>query len=96
VSADTLCYFGALETPLSGVASALQPGGLVVFTAERARDDAVAYQLNPSGGHSHAEDYVRDAVAAAMLSAPDIVPVVLRREGGHEVSGFLVSARRRA
>lgn len=96
VSADTLCYFGALEAPLSGAAKALQPGGLLIFTAERASDDVAAYQLNPSGRYSHAEPYVRDALARAMLDATNIERVALRREGGHEVTGLLVAARRPA
>ena len=36
-SADTLCYFGALETFAAGAANALVPGGLLVFTVEATR-----------------------------------------------------------
>ena len=38
ISADTLCYFGALERVLSGAAAALRPGGRLVFTVEQAED----------------------------------------------------------
>src|SRR5205823_4190516 len=68
VSADTLCYFGALDKALSGAARALQPGGLLVFTVERAADDVQTYQLNRNGRYSHAEQYVRDTLAQAMLT----------------------------
>ena len=37
VSADTLCYFGALDQPLSAAASALRPAGRLVFTVEAGR-----------------------------------------------------------
>jgi len=94
VSADTLCYFGALEEVLSGAGRALRPGGRLVFTVERADAGSPAYQLNPTGRYSHAEGYVREVLAGAMLDAIEIAQVVLRRERGSEVGGLLVSARR--
>ncbi len=94
VSADTLCYFGALEQALAGAATALRPGGRVVFTVERATDDVTNYSLDPTGRYSHAENYVRDALAAAGLHSIGVQHVVLRRERGQEVRGLLASARR--
>ena len=94
VSADTLCYFGALEQVLSGAATALRPNGRLVFTVERAEDGVSSYQLTSSGRYSHAEPYVRHALAGAMLVALEIAPAVLRREVGHDVHGLLVSAQR--
>jgi predicted TPR repeat methyltransferase len=93
VSADTLCYFGALEHVLSGAATTLRPGGRLVFTVERADDGVTEYQLTSSGRYSHAESYIRDALAGAMFTAVDIVPAVLRQEVGHDVHGLLVSAQ---
>jgi len=63
VSADTLCYFGALEQALAGAAGALRPGGRIVFTVERAADDVRDYHLDPTGRYSHAEKYVRQVLA---------------------------------
>ncbi len=94
VSADTLCYFGALDGVMAATASALKPGGLVVFTVEKAADDVAAFNLTPSGRYSHAGDYVRTCMAEAALALNAIEPVVLRREGGKDVAGWLVSARR--
>jgi predicted TPR repeat methyltransferase len=94
VSADTLCYFGALEQALTGAAQALRPGGRVVFTVERAADDVAAYHLDPTGRYSHAENYVRQVLAAAGLDSITVEPVVLRRERGQEVQGLLASGRR--
>jgi len=93
VSADTLCYFGALEKVLAGAERALRPDGLLIFTLEKASDEANAYRLNPSGRYSHAGHYVRDGLAAAKLQVLGIEDVVLRRETGDEVTGLLVSAR---
>lgn len=94
VSADTLCYFGSLEGALSGAAHALRPGGLLVFTVENAGEAVREFELHPSGRYSHAEHYVRAGVVGATLTLLDVEPVVLRREGGQEVNGLLVSARR--
>ncbi len=94
VSADTLCYFGALEQALAGVASALRPGGRVVFTVERAADHVGDYHLDPTGRYSHAESYVRRALAAAGLDSIAVEHVVLRHERGQEVQGLLASGRR--
>ncbi len=96
VSADTLCYFGALEQALAGAAGALRPGGRVVFTVERAADDVPDYHLDPTGRYSHAENYVRQVLAAAGLDSIAVEHVVLRLERGKEVQGLLASARRRS
>lgn len=95
VSADTLCYFGALEQALAGAAGALRPGGRVVFTVERAADEVRDYHLDPTGRYSHAENYVRQVLAAAGLDSIAVEHVVLRRERGKEVQGLLASARRK-
>jgi predicted TPR repeat methyltransferase len=96
VSADTLCYFGALEQALAGAANALRPGGLVVFTVERATGDVTDFHLDATGRYSHAEDYVRGVLAASGLESIAIEHVVLRRERGQEVKGLLAHACRRA
>jgi predicted TPR repeat methyltransferase len=95
VSADTLCYFGALDVVVAAAANALKPGGLVVFTVEKAAEDVRAFKLEPSGRYSHAGDYLRHCVADANLAVSAIDPVVLRRESGRDVAGWLVSATKR-
>ena len=47
VSADTLCYFGALDAVVAAAANALKPGGLVVFTVEKAAEDVRATNSTP-------------------------------------------------
>jgi predicted TPR repeat methyltransferase len=96
VSADTLCYFGALEQALHGAARALRPGGRVVFTVERAADGVADYHLDPTGRYSHAENYVRQVLSASGLDEIVIEHVVLRHERGQEVHGLLAGARSRA
>jgi predicted TPR repeat methyltransferase len=94
VSADTLCYFGALEQAVAGAAGALRPGGRMVFTVERAADEVREYHLDATGRYTHAEAYVRHALAGAGLDSVAVEPVVLRRERGKEVQGLLASGRR--
>lgn len=95
VSADTLCYFGALEQALTGAAGALRGGGRLVFTVERADQAVTDYHLDATGRYSHAEHYVRKALAAAGLDSIAVEHVVLRRERGQDVQGLLASARKR-
>jgi predicted TPR repeat methyltransferase len=94
VSADTLCYFGALEQAVAGAANAMRPSGRVVFTVERATADVAEYKLDPTGRYSHAESYVRQVLAAAGLESIAVEHVVLRHERGKEVQGLLASAQR--
>jgi predicted TPR repeat methyltransferase len=77
---------------LSAAANALKPGGLVVFTVEKAADHVRAFTLEPSGRYSHAGEYVRHCVSGARLAVSCIEPVVLRRESGREVAGWMVAA----
>ena len=94
VSADTLCYFGALEEAIAAAAGALRPGGRIVFTVERAADDVRDYHLDATGRYTHAENYVRDVLSGAGLESIAIEHVVLRRERGKEVLGLLASGQR--
>jgi predicted TPR repeat methyltransferase len=94
ISADTFCYFGALDQALNGAAGALRPGGRVVFTVEKAADEVTGYHLDHTGRYTHAEGYVRQVLSEAGLDSIAVEHVVLRRERGSEVHGLLASARR--
>jgi predicted TPR repeat methyltransferase len=98
VSADTLCYFGALR-PVFGVAArALRPSGGVVFTLERAEDDVRnrGFLLNVHGRYSHAEASVRWTLAEAGFTDVAVATDTLRKERLEEVVGLIVSARRQS
>ena len=94
VSADTLCYFGQLDPVLAAAARSLRPGGLLVFTVEAHADEAADHRLQHHGRYSHSQPYLARAVAAAGLAAPQLESVILRREAGQPVHGWLVTTRR--
>jgi predicted TPR repeat methyltransferase len=99
ISADTLCYFGALATTLEAAQRALRDGGVLIFTVEHADEELVGevgYRLNPHGRYSHGEDYLRRTMSAAGLDVLSMTRAVLRMESGSEVIGLLVSGRKPA
>lgn len=94
VSADTLCYFGALDTVFDAARHALREDGALVFTVERS-DDGPDYRLAPHGRYTHRPQYLIDALGKAGFAIVDRQEVVLRTEGGRPVHGLLVFARSR-
>ncbi|GJD49561.1 Trans-aconitate 2-methyltransferase [Methylobacterium crusticola] len=92
VSADTLCYFGPLETVLALAREALRPGGRFVFSVE-AETGGEPYRLHSHGRYSHARGYVEQAAAAAGLRLEALEPAALRMERGEPVHGLIVTAR---
>ena len=64
VSADTLVYFGPLDAVAAAAASALRPGGVLVFTVEELSAGA-GYSINPNGRYRHASGYLGRVLADA-------------------------------
>jgi predicted TPR repeat methyltransferase len=95
VSADTLCYFGALQAFADAAQGALRPGGLLVFTVESHADEAGAadFRLQGHGRYSHRQGYVDATLRHAGFVPQEMTPVVLRMEASRPVAGWLVSAR---
>ena len=93
VSADTLCYFGPLESVVAASAGALRPGGRFIFTVEESIDDAddVGYSIRPHGRYHHTRRYLERVLAAANLT-PEIESAELRLEAGDPVQGLVVRA----
>ena len=96
VTADTLCYFGALDEVLVAAASALRPGGHLVFTLELsgAADSDAGFHLHPHGRYSHTEAYARRMLADAGLAVLTLRQDTLRAELNAPVAGLLVAAQR--
>ena len=95
VSADTLCYFGALEGFAAASFAALRGTGLLVFTVEAhpADDAAPGFRLQGNGRYSHAQAYVETTMREAGFALLDLAAIVPRSEAGRSVNGWLVCAR---
>lgn len=91
VCVDTLVYLGVLERTFAGVARVLRSGGFFVATLERLPDDALDtdYEIDGSGRFKHARGYVERLAADAGLEISGIGDVVLRKEVGEPVNGYL-------
>jgi predicted TPR repeat methyltransferase len=95
ISADTLCYFGALEAPLAAAQRCLRPGGWIVFSVEAMPQDAgLSHRLLSSGRYAHAFPYLNQALAAVGFESITLEPVDLRMEAGEPVRGFVARARK--
>ena len=94
-SADTLCYFGALEAFAAASRQALDGRGWLIFTVEahEETDGAPDYRLHSHGRYSHRRDYLHTVLAGAGFTAVETEAVVLRHELQDAVQGWLVSAR---
>jgi predicted TPR repeat methyltransferase len=94
VSADTLVYFGDLEDAIAAASAALRPGGVIVFTLERAgADPAPDFHLEMHGRYTHAPRYVEQLLSRHGLT-PEIAYADLRMESGVPVPGLVVRGRR--
>jgi predicted TPR repeat methyltransferase len=95
LSADTLCYFGALEGVAEAAARAMRVAGHFVFTVEALNDDdEAAYRLLVHGRYAHGRAYLRAVLDNIGLGRQRIDGAVLRFEGGLPVRGWVVTASR--
>jgi predicted TPR repeat methyltransferase len=96
ISADTLVYFGDLLPVFAASVDVLKPGGVFIFTIElTGQSSSEYYRLNPHGRYSHSRQYVADSLAAGGLNLESTDDVVLRKEGGQDVKGLLLVARKK-
>lgn len=95
LSVDTLVYFGNLSPLVKAVWHALVPGGIFVFTLERAPvGEARGFRLDGTGRYSHDSKYVVELLEQegfANLRLRDAIP---RMECGEPVQGLVVGAMR--
>jgi len=94
VSADTLCYFGSLQSVLTAAKCASRPGGWFVFTVEALDEpEPAGYRLRYHGRYAHDRAVLERWLVAAGWQGIELAEVVLRQESGEPVAGWLVSAQ---
>jgi len=95
VSADTLCYFGALEGVLAAARRSLRDGGWLIFTVEALpAGDERAHVLQTNGRYAHSVAHLRAVATGAGNVLQTLDAVVLRQEAGADVPGWLVVLRK--
>ncbi|MEZ5892073.1 MAG: methyltransferase domain-containing protein [Parvularculaceae bacterium] len=94
VAADVLIYFGDLTRLFAFAANRIAPGGLFVFSVERAEGGEIV--LRDSLRFAHSADYVRRALNGAGLEVATIETAVLRKDRGADIEGLLFVARKSA
>jgi len=96
ISADTLCYFGALEEFATAAAKAIKPGGTLIFTVEALDDGAPEeHKITISGRYAHSGRYLDRILPEAGFEIIARASKVLRLEDLVPVEGWLASARRK-
>ena len=94
LSADTLIYFGELQTVLTAAWDALRPGGWLAFTLEVLDGDDERVELSSSGRYQHTRRHVERALGAAGFADVIIACESLRKEIRVPVPGWVVLAHK--
>ncbi len=91
-SADTLIYFGELESVFAGLQLSLRDGGVLAATLEALADDQVDHVLTISGRYAHSAAYLGRLVEQSGMQMTSLTKKVIRREGGEDVDGWVFTA----
>ena len=96
ISADTLCYFGDLAAVLRTAATALRPGGTIIFTVEKSADSesSTGFTLDHTGRYTHTEAYLRTALSRAAFEVRSLETAALRQEFFQPVQGFVIVGKK--
>ena len=92
-AADVLPYLGDLAPLFAAARKSLTPQGLFAFSVEKAGDDAATYQLGHSGRYAHGLHYLLGLAEQVGLEQVSLQEVVLRKELGRPVDGWMLVLR---
>jgi predicted TPR repeat methyltransferase len=94
VSADTLPYFGDLESVVVAARRTLSPRGLFAFSVERMQESEKGnYRLQSSGRYCHAARYVESCLLSAGFRVAAAEETPIRLEASKPVLGILYVAK---
>lgn len=89
VSADVLCYFGAMDEILTVFSDRLAAGGDVIFTTETMKAGDYNWVETSSGRYAHSPEYVARLAANAGLAKVSQTAFTPRMESGEKVLGIM-------
>jgi predicted TPR repeat methyltransferase len=92
IAADVFPYIGELQGVFTTCFAALHPGGLFVFSVEAAAGDT--YVLQSTARYAHSENYVLSLANAVGFAVLRQERVVLRRDKGAAINGYIFVMRR--
>ncbi|SNB60412.1 MULTISPECIES: class I SAM-dependent methyltransferase [unclassified Agrobacterium] len=93
---DVLPYLGALEPLFFGAAENLNAGGLLIFSSETLPETTLAgrpYMVGPHQRFAHAENYIRERLAATGFEVLEVTDINVRMQDGNPTPGHLVIAK---
>ena len=93
---DVLPYLGALEPLFFGAAENLNAGGLLIFSSETLPEGTLAgrpYMVGPHQRFAHAENYIRERLAATGFEVLEVTDINVRMQDGNPTPGHLVIAK---
>lgn len=93
ISTDVFIYVGALPDVFKACAQALRPRGWFAFSVE-AGDDTESYVLRNTGRYAHSSKYIHDLALETGFLEVDRRSVILRKEKGVDLHGYLFLLRR--
>jgi predicted TPR repeat methyltransferase len=91
VAADVFIYVGDLAPVFTAVRSALTPGGVFGFSAERAQADESGFALRPSLRYAHAEAYLLDLARQHGFTLAALHREPIRSDQRETIDGLYVS-----
>jgi predicted TPR repeat methyltransferase len=95
VSADTLVYFGDLESVFAGARTSLSSRGLFAFSVERMNPkEQGTYRLRDNGRYCHAASYVESSLTDAGFRVMAKEEASIRMDSHQPVIGLLFVAKR--
>lgn len=93
-AADVFIYVGDLTRVIPGAFKVLRPGGMLLFSCERAVQGEPDLILRATHRFAHSEASIQRLCVDAGFNAVHIEAAALRNEGGEPVDGFVCWAER--